>query len=300
VDHAGPVHSGGRRRPQGRLRQVARSSRRPAEWPTAEEIVNAFGCWADALRAARVGGVPVDVSARRMLASGQPFEPEEMIACVRDWIDEVDPERPALMAYVRWARQQMLSRDRRLPRYWRSPDLAYDRFGGWPALLAQAGYRWRPRGLEVERRDEITRGYVDAYLAEHGCLPTSQNMNGYLRRVRAGGGQTGWLPWPAAVCSEHGGWLDALCTLDYLTAEELAARRARRGRTERQLLEFVVEALAALGEDASSTAYGRWAAGQRSAGRLEVPTFPALYGRLGTWVSIRTAAIRLRDGGEAA
>lgn len=268
---------------------------RPDEWPSADEIVNAFGSWPDALRAARVGGVQVDVSAQRILASGSQFSAEELVECVRDWLQSERPERPSIHRYVAWARAQMTDPHRRRPRYFRSAMLLYEHFSGWPELLAAAGGAWVARAPDEEAQCASAKLWIDRYRAEHdGALPSSHDLQRFLVAARAAG-EEGWLPWPASLAASFGSWPAALARLGYIDEREARARVARRGRSEQELLGFVVEALGAIGDAGSSTKYSAWAAGQRRSGRLEVPTFPALYSRLGSWASIRRAAIELRD-----
>jgi hypothetical protein len=288
----------------------------PDEWPTVREIEGTFRQWSTAVRFAASGGVQGAVTAARLLAPGDAYTREEMIACVRDWARTVRDGGLPLDAYRAWAREQMVSERRERSRYWRRRDLVWQHFGTWEALLTAAGYgdrvlADRPKLTETTERREMALFWLRE--AWEAC-----SRNGWLtqaafqefaveRRDRlAADGQDGvWVPWPVHFHEMFGSWPAGLLAAGLIDDAELERWRGRRsrGRTDDELLVFVGQAMSDTGRgvELSSNGYTAWVAQRRAQGDQGPASYHTLQTRFGSWRRVVAAAAdNGRSGRQAA
>lgn len=287
------------------------------QWPSAQEITNAFGGKWSAARSANGDRPHFDVRTLSHVRVRERSEDAELLAGIRLWMTEDPDPRRRFDRYRAFALPRLHGSSAQVGaeeaslvdgtgaaepvRLVTSRNVFIDRFGSWLLALHQAGEldgmtfeEFRP--VPSDRRNYSTDEVCAVVLAAHGWAIdqgyprlTRKAFDAFrdaLRRERWEAGDLDPVPSMAAVVAKFGSLAQALVEAGVVTAEEAAdmvpQRRSRLRREE--ALTWLERARTELGAVPSSTGYRRWRKDLRERTGEQAPTDASL-GRLGvsTW-----------------
>jgi hypothetical protein len=242
---------------------------------------------------------------------GEPFSREELVAAIRDYMthhNEVVPKLTELVAWARDPRTQAMPGRRPLTQ---SP---FGRFGGYPAVLRDAGLLDEIRRSTVGRLIAVTHAYSDDELAA-AVREVASSLGHTPRQIeyqeareaalavmctaapedRKG---VSLLPSVSALKKRWGPWANVILAAGLPPlAPEIHQRLPRRPRyTEDRLREVLREAWVACGDPLTKEAYLEWRQQKLAAAALQgqylaIPSIYRIETFFGGWKAALAASL---------
>jgi len=248
-------------------------------WPTDERIRALFGSWLRA-RSAYSGDPLGDIDARRLRHRPDRYEPEDLVAGVRDWWKNSDKSSVHFKDYVAATRRRLADAQEGTLRLCITESVFCDRLGGWPQALQAAGVLSEV-GDELAARGQLIKGvkrhadeqvldWLESFLrwaANNGLLGTKDEYKAWRARQMSDALRRGeHLPIPS--WSTVRDRMGALARLVIRLADErpgsvthdqlMRALNDIAEWTKADVAHTVVEAAESLGDDFGVYAFGTW------------------------------------------
>lgn len=250
-----------------------RRTQRRHGYPDSKTIVAAFGGW-DAAIIAATFGVKLDLRTPRMIASHR-FSEHDLIEAINCYFD-VNADHPATLAgFLEWCAAETSTPSGKAPARLPLRSGPIQRYGGWVALLHEAGHSHRITSVSSGLGPGVRREYTEAQMLEHlrrAAAEHSGELTGsaYItyRRNAIAAGQTG-VPSRELYISRFGKWSTAKAA-----AGLIVSPRSKGGSsipyTPMELAEAVMAAQTQTGRrPISGHAYERWRKAVRSAQQID-------------------------------
>ncbi len=284
----------------------------PTEWLSDKAIRNAFGgSWTAMLARLGAGAVP-DPGALRLLAS-RVYTRAGLLATIQAWHASIEGSdgpagritQAALHAWIEERRAEGDRRDLELPT---DSGIWIRHFGGWHAVLAEAGIlahrsgaaRGTRRGRMEDEGDDVLLAQLARAGQELGKAPTRATFDLWVsRQVREAeaANRVLVLHRSSTFVNRFGSWARALCKAGLIDGPEARKREwSTRGRyTREQLLDCVDDYLRARGPGITIAAYADWRDGEIKRRNAQgdtrpVPSERLLRSRFGSLANAETQA----------
>jgi hypothetical protein len=285
-----------------------RSGNPDYDWPSDGSIRRwVAGSWNDALRRARLPGVSNGDAV--IAPKGPRFEPDEMLAAVRQCAEELDRPLPGVEDYLAWARRpDVRNRPGRRPL---SPTPFGRCFSSWPDVLRGAGLlegdalapkstRLAPVsgfGYTTDDLHRALRTVADRVGGSPRTAVYQRERGAILSEREASGEPPAPFPSLAPLFDRYECWDDALVDagLEPLGGRAtgcLGPRQIRRTKrvSDEAIFAVLREAYEAIGEPFTTTAYTDWREEEILRDRARrcfrrIPTYPTISQRFGYWAT---------------